>query len=78
MGEQYSALKCCDDNENTIISFNENSIIFNLNKSNFRYNKLNLPMEFGYQSFLFENGRDKIIIIDFFFGKWFSNLCLLF
>lgn len=66
IGEQYSALKCFDDKEKTIISFSEKNIIFNFNKSNFKYDELNLPMELGYQTYLFENGRDEIIIIDFF------------
>lgn len=66
LDEKYSALKCFDDKEKTIISFNEKNIIFNINKSNFKYDELNLPMELGYQTFLFENGIGKIIILDFF------------
>lgn len=66
MGEEYSAIKCFDEKEKTVISFSKESIVFIIQESKFRYDELNIPMELGCQTHLFENGRNKIIIIDFF------------
>ena len=66
VGEQYAATKCYNKINKTKISFTKQSINLTFNNVAFENEQLNLPTELGYQTVLFDNSVDKIILIDFF------------
>lgn len=63
-GEKYSSNKCIDKNKKLSISFDKSSIVFIHNNRKYIHELNNLNSDLGYETFLFKNNDDKIILID--------------
>ncbi|MGV2449361.1 hypothetical protein [Chryseobacterium sp.] len=62
-GEKYDSNQCSDRDNNLSISFNRNAILFTSNNKNY-IDKSNSSSDLGYETFLFKNNDEKVILID--------------
>lgn len=66
VGEEFSASKCVNEEKNLSITFDKKFVSFSIDSTEFVHQNIQFPKELGYESFLFVNKNDKIIILDFF------------
>ncbi|SEH36979.1 hypothetical protein [Chryseobacterium culicis] len=64
-GQKYNSNQCSDRDNNLSISFNRNAILFTSNNKNYN-DKSNSSSDLGYETFLFKNNDEKVILIDSF------------
>ncbi len=68
LGNQYSAFSCFDEKKNLSISFSSDAktISFLQNKNNYTHKLDNSFGDLGYQTYLFVNNKEEIILLDIF------------
>ncbi|MDW9381891.1 hypothetical protein [Chryseobacterium sp. JV558] len=62
-GEKYNSNQCSDRDNNLSISFNKNSILITSNNKNY-IDESNNSSDLGYETFLFKNNDEKVILVD--------------
>lgn len=65
-GEEFSATKCMNEAKNLSITFDKQFVSFSIDSAEFVHQNIDFPKELGYETFLFVNKNDKIVILDFF------------
>lgn len=66
IGEEFSASKCVNEEKTLFITFDKKFVSFSIDSTEFIHQNIQFPKELGYESFLFFNKNDKIIILNFF------------